>query len=200
MKVNEHDDLIPDQQEGSEIDVTEHRTFETMDEASAFFARACNRLLNVNDWGNRSGMSGFQLFDGYGKEVHRKAQEGDYIRIDIPGPGAPSGGGYDWVKIEEIASRQQIEDDFLAIKVRPSVKPLSKEASPAHFLQDAATSTFIVRRLQLKVQAEEHGRNEMANTNTENTLDNVRNFLVGGAARLGFSYPQWKLLVKGIMA
>ncbi|MFW0717495.1 hypothetical protein [Pedobacter sp. N23S346] len=200
MKAKERYDHIPDQQEGSKIDVEESRNFETVDDAIAFFTLARRRLLNINDWGEISGLSTFQLFDEYGKEVNREGQQGDYIRIDIPGPGTQSGDGFDWVRIEEIISRKDIDEELLTIQVRPSGKPMSEDNSPAHFLKAEATSTFIVRRLQMLVSTEEHGRNEMANTDTENILDNARNLLVGGAAKLGLSYPQWKLLVKGIMA
>jgi hypothetical protein len=49
------------------------------------------------------------------------------------------------------------------------------------------------------VTAEEHGRNEVPNTDTSSTIDNIRNTLVGWSARIGLSYPQWKSLVKGII-
>ena len=199
MKAKERYDRIPDQQEGSKIDVEESRNFETINDATAFFEVACRRLLNINLWGEISGLSSFQLFDEHGNEVHREGIQGDYIRIDIPGPGTQSGEGFDWVRIEEIIQHQDAEEELLAVKVRPSVKPMAENTSPAHFLKAEATSTFIVRRLQMVVKAEEHGRNEMANTDTESILDNARNLFVGGAAKLGFSYPQWKLLVKGIM-
>lgn len=200
MKAKERYDRIPDQQEGSKIDVEESRNFETINDAIAFFDVACRRLLNINLWDEISGLSSFQLFDEHGNEVHREGKQGDYIRIDIPGPGTQSGDGFDWVRIEEIIRHQDANEELLSIRVRPSVKPMAEGNSPAHFLKAEATSTFIVRRLQLRVQAEEHGRNEMANTDTTHILDNARNLLVGGAAKLGLSYPQWKLLVKGIMA
>ncbi|WP_029283688.1 hypothetical protein [Pedobacter sp. R20-19] len=200
MKAKEQYDRIPDQQEGSKIDVEESRNFETIQDATAFFELACRRLLNINLWGKISGLSSFQLFDEHGNEVDREGRQGDYIRIDIPGPGTQLGGGFDWVRIEEIFHHHDDQEELLSIRVRPSVKPMTEGNSPAHFLKAEATSTFIVRRLQLLVQAEEHGRNEMANTDTTHILDNARNLLVGGAAKLGLSYPQWKLLVKGIMA
>lgn len=200
MKAKEGYDRIPDQQEGSKIDVEESRNFETMQDATIFFSVACHRLLNINLWGDIAGLSSFQLFDEQGNEVVREGMQGDYIRIDIPGPGTQLGDGFDWVRIEEIFRHQDDKEELLSVKVRPSINPMAKGTSTAHFLKAEATSTFIVRRLHLRVQAEEHGRNEMANTDTTHILDNARNLLVGGAAKLGLSYPQWKLLVKGIMA
>jgi len=42
------------------------------------------------------------------------------------------------------------------------------------------------------------GRNEIINVDNENFSDNVRNYLVGLAAKIGASYPQWKSLIKGM--
>lgn len=200
METKEDYNPIPEQRKGSKIDAVESRTFGTISEAATFFAIACKRLLSINKWGDLSGLSDFQLFDEHGVSVHREGAQGDYIRIDIPGPGPTAGDGFDWVRIEEIVQVNNGEEELLSIRVRPSAKPLAEEDSPAHFLQADATSTFIVRREQRVVSAEEHGRNEQANTDTESLLDDGRNLLVGGAAKLGLSYPQWKLLVKGIMA
>jgi len=42
------------------------------------------------------------------------------------------------------------------------------------------------------------GRNEIINVDNENMSDNIRNYLVGLAAKMGASYPQWKSLLKGM--
>ena len=200
MKAEDTHNPIPDQNVGSQIDAVAHHTLKTTDEAEAFFKLACKRLLNVNAWGEISGMSDFQLHDQNGIKVNREAQEGDYIQINIPGPGPQSGDGFDWVRIEDISQSEGETEALLSIRVRPSAKPDNDQTSPAHFLKETATSTFIVRKNALDVTAEEHGRNEVANTDTESIIDNGRNLLVGGAAKLGLSYPQWKLLVQGIVA
>ncbi len=61
--------------------------------------------MDVNNWENISKgiiKAAFKLCDSYGNEVERLPQEGDYFKIDIPGPGSVDGEGYDWVKIENI--------------------------------------------------------------------------------------------------
>lgn len=190
---------IPPQEKGSKMDAVAERDFASETEAQELFQLACNRMLNINQWGELVGLSSFQLMDQKGNRLDRRAEQGDYVRIDIPGPGTMAGKGYDWVHIEEIYQGENHTDQFLAIKVRPCEYPLSNENATAHFLKGDATSTFIIRKVANKVYAEEHGRNEMPNTADVGFIDSGRNFLVGFAAKLGLAYPQWKALVKALI-
>ena len=45
-----------------------------------------------------------------------------------------------------------------------------------------------------------HGRNEEANTAESDFFDGLRNMAVGYSAKMGLSFPQWKLLVEGIVS
>ncbi|MCJ0743693.1 hypothetical protein [Pedobacter montanisoli] len=195
------DKRIPEQEVGSKVDAVEKLSL--ADEATAidFFRVVKERLLSVNKWAEFAGtnMSTFQLTDASGNLVNRAAKEGDYLKIDIPGPGTALGKGYDWVKIEEIKEEGDKDTDILTMRVRPAENPLSRNPETAHFLTEQASSTFQVKRMGKHIYAEEHGRNEQANTYTSDTLDNLRNMVVGWAAMLGFSYPQWKALVKGLV-
>jgi hypothetical protein len=83
--------------------------------------------------------------------------------------------------------------------VRPAANPLNQKDDTAHFFKDTATSTFQVKRIDNEVYAEVHGRNELANTETDQMTDNIRNTLVGWSAKLGLSAPQWKSLVTGLV-
>lgn len=192
-------ETVPVQVQGSQMDIVEERCAHALTDAIALFERAGRRLLSVNQWGEYAGISAFQLIDCYGIRAEREAQEGDYIRIDIPGPGTAMGMGYDWVKIEEIIAIEEAEEQVLSMTVRPCGHPISEREETAHFLTRAATSTFIIRRTGLCVAAEEHGRNEMPNTAEGSFFDKSRNFIVGMAAKLGLSYPQWKSLTKGLL-
>lgn len=201
MKIEEKvDRLIPDQYRGSRMDAEEQRCGKDIKDAIKIYHLGCERLLNVNRWDSLAEVSAFQLIDNSGVRVDRAAREGDYIRIDIPGPGTMAGMGYDWVKIEQIKSFDRENDQVLAMTVRPSAHPVSGSTEIAHFLKDIATSTFIIRRNGNEGFAEEHGRNEVANTAVRRMLDRGRNFTVGIAAKLGLSYPQWKILVKAFLA
>lgn len=192
-------EIIPPQIVGSAVDAVEKRKFKTETEAQALFEKASKRLLSVNDWGKYAGISSFQLMDAHGIRADRVAESGDFIRIDIPGPGTHVGMGYDWVRIEDIQFLSDGDQKLWYINVRPCHHPMDKDGPTAHFFKDTATSTFVIRKSGLVVTAEEHGRNEVANTDEGNFLDKSRNFFVGIAAKIGLSYPQWKSLVKGLL-
>ncbi|KQS36012.1 hypothetical protein [Pedobacter sp. Leaf194] len=191
---------VPAQVTGSKMDAVDERTATTEEEAELLFNRAAIRLRNVNEWEAYAGISGFKLTDANGAILDRQAEIGDFIRIDIPGPGTKAGEGYDWVKITSIKSSGENGEQILSMTVHPTQNPLTEEEDTAHFLKDGASSTFIVRKKGLVVYAEEHGRNEEPNTDEGNVYDKARNFVVGMAAKAGFSYPQWKSLVKGLLA
>lgn len=205
MEANTENDFgknhVPTQQTGSEMDAVETTELGSEEEAIIFFKVVKERLLDVNRWAEIAGipMSSFTLTDLSGNEVKRKAKEGDYIRIDVPGPGTQTGDGFDWVVIERIAEEVLKGAEVLSITVRPAANPSNNDDNTAHFLSEEATSTFQVKRIENTVYAEEHGRNEVPNTGTEQTMDNIRNTFVGWAAKLGFSYPQWKALVAGLL-
>jgi hypothetical protein len=201
-QLNTGADHVPAQVEGSEMNAVEKIEMNTEAEAIHFFKTVKNRLLDVNKWTEISGgvMSEFFLTDASGNQVSRMATDGDHIKIDIPGPGTSAGGGFDWVTIEEIRSEVSTEAEVLSLTARPSSNPETEAGDTAHFLSEEATSTFQVKRIGKTIYAEEHGRNEKPNTDTDNTLDNLRNTFVGWGAKAGFSYPQWKALVKGLIS
>lgn len=192
---------IPSQQVGEQMDVVEKRSFDDEVTAIEFFQVAKKRLLDVNNWASLAGneLSSFQLTNSFGNLVERFAQEGDYLKIDIPGPGTSAGQGYDWVLVEAIIEEKEVGMEAIVLTVRPAANPLSNNIDTAHFLTEQATSTFQVKRIGKTIYAEEHGRNEQANTYTSSTVDNMRNMFVGWAASLGLSYPQWKQLVRGLL-
>lgn len=164
---------------------------------------AASRLLNVNDWDKVCGpMSAkFTLTDSSGTPVERRARPGDYFRIDIHLPGPVAGGGFDWVRIETIEDDRDPTGpvEQLAVRVRPAPNPAGDGNHVAHFFDDEATSTFMVRRNHNSVTASVHGRNETPNTDGNNVVDKVRNTLVATGARAGTADLQWQALVDGLL-
>lgn len=193
--------MIPKQHTGSEVDITAEVQFDTEMESEEFFKIVKHRLIDVNNWDEvcLAPASVFRLINSEGKEIVGNVQEGDFIRINIPGPGTKMGEGYDWVKVETIVANEQKDGEVLSMTVRPSHHPLHATSETAHFFKDEASSTFQVKRMGKTVMAEVHGRNELANNDTSSLIDNIRNTLVGWSAKLGMSYPQWKLLVEGLV-
>ena len=193
---------VPAQESGSEMNAVQESSFNNSDDAKAFYEVAKARLLNVNKWDEVAKLpsSTFILCDSSGQRISRNVQLGDYLKIDIPGPGTSTGDGYDWVKVEFIEEQHENGAEIMSFRVRPTDNPLSKEIATAHFFDDAATSTFQVKKIGNIVTAEVHGRNERPNTHTDHVMDNIRNTMVGIGAKVGASYPQWKGLVAGIAA
>lgn len=196
-------DITPENEKGKKNDLEYSITEDTIEDAEELFLLGKERMLSVNHWHEYAGaLSGvFTLTDSHGKELRRKAHKGDYLKIQLPGPGENAGKGYDWVHIEAIQY-----DDFpdtnsetIAMIARPVAAPIGNDHNTAHFFSDDATSTFSIQRKGKKVIATYHGRNEVANTETDNLLDKARNALMALGAMLGLSELQWKSLVKGFL-
>lgn len=195
------ENIIPEQKQGGKLDTAAKVEFPSVAAAADFYQVAKERLLNVSGWAEicKVPLSTFSLTNAEGITIKRLAVEGDYLKIDIPGPGTAAGDGFDWVKIEKITEEITPEGIEISLQARPAANPVNADQSIAHFFKDEATSTFQVKQIGNTVFAEEHGRNEVPNTDTSSTTDNIRNTLVGWMAKIGLSYPQWKSLVKGIV-
>lgn len=147
----------------------------------------------------------FALTDASGKPVSpaRPPKVGDYLKIDIPGPGPDGGKGYDWVRVESIKSEGNATTpkQSTAITVRPSAAPGSPAGTPpAHFYGSSTTNTFVVERNGTNVTAGVYGRNEVPNTDSGNsTVDIARNYGVAKGAMNGASNPQWVNLTNGLL-
>jgi len=196
------DSLIPFQYTGKASNTSYSIEAHSNREAQQIFLNARNNLLHINWWHELAGSATavFQLTDSTGREVDRVVQVGDYLRIDIPGPGEPNGDGYDWVRVEEV--EEQIKHSFhtwVAIKVRPAASPGTGENHTAHFFADEATSSFVVERRGRMISASVYGRNEKPNDEHDGLFDIIRNTIVAVTAIFGLSKPQWKSLVKGIL-
>ena len=194
--------VIPPQEEGKQVDIVETIKASNNEEAKLVFRNARQRLFDVSNWSQISeGISAsFLLTDQQGKEKQGMPAKGDYFRIDIPGPGASAGEGYDWVGVEMIDDNSAPDNktEWAIIKVRPSENPATQEGV-AHFFDEEATSSFIVKREDDLITAEVHGRNEKPNTSAENLPDKIRNAVVGIGAVTGFAKIQWQKLVKGLL-
>lgn len=194
---------IPKQQVGDQSDVGQHIEASTPRQAHSNFVEASRRLLNVNGWHETAGPGSatFQLMDVNSNKIDRLAKVGDYIRIDIPGPGSATGDGYDWVQVESIEDRPNpgADRESVVMRVRPASNPTNSDTDVAHFFDNGATSTFMVERKHLRVTVSIHGRNEVPNTDVERTVDKVRNTVVANAATSGIASLHWSLLATGIL-
>src|SRR5438094_10329889 len=122
---NKETPIVPPQQEGNSSDTDAKATFDSTEAAGKFYQIAKQRLLEVNDWQKWAGAATaqFQLMDEKGNHVNRPVQQGDYFKIDIPGPGPVTGDGFDWVRVETINEINSGDGAQVAIQVRPASNP-----------------------------------------------------------------------------
>jgi hypothetical protein len=194
---------VPPQHTGAATNTAFSIMLSSLKESRERYYQAKARLLDVNHWHDFAGplSASFTLTDDSGRELDHPAQEGDHIRINLPGPGSKTGDGYDWVAIEQIEDKTTSSGKtaYAAIRVRPSVNPQQWHGKVAHFYDPAATSSFVVELTGRCVRASVYGRNEKPNTAPPGFWDKVRNTLIAISASLGLSKPQWKSLVKGLV-
>lgn len=194
--------FIPEQYKGEQKDFEHRIVFSSLSTAKSVFDKAKYRLLEINKWHEYGGLisADFTLTDATGNTVERLANIGDYIKIDIPGPSHP-GGQHDWVKVEDI--RYEMPDnknEMMFLKLQPASAPNeTRTEKPMHFFEEESSSSFILKREDHEIIISYHGRNEVKNTDTEQPLENARNWLIGLSAMLGFSDLQWKSLIRGII-
>ena len=202
--------LLPTQVKGTSTQTSWEVAANREEDARHVFQRAAERLLDVNQWTDMCGYlaAGFQLTDDRGEPLQGHAAVDDFIRIDIPGPGPREGKGYDWVKIERIEQPANgTSDGLFLIQVRPSSAPAAASGfgssgaagMPAHFLEESATSTFVLEWKGKTVTMTVYGRNEVPNTHVPDEQDKMRNAVVGTLGAIGLSKLQWKSLVKGML-
>ncbi len=201
MKQKDYTGIIPANFTGKAIEAEASTELKDVDEAKNFYSIAKERLLDVNNWHHVAGIisATFQLTDKNGKEVNRGAEKGDYIKVDIPGPGSKEGHGYDWVYIEELKEVADENIQSIGFRVRPTAHTFSDGKNIAHFYDDSATSNFIVTREHTKVSAAILDRNVKPNDDTESVTDKIRHFAVGVGAIAAFSKVQWKNLAEGLV-
>ena len=187
------DGLVPEQTQGSQSDTKASVEMDTVEHAIELYAVAKERLLEINSWHQLAGPGSaeFLLTDAHGNEVNRKVQIDDHFKIKLPGPGK----AYDWVRVEAIEEKE----NAVSLRVRPCSDPENKKDGVAHFFNDAASSTFEVKRRDKEIIAAVHGRNEKPNTESAAVTDKIRNAAIALGAISGFAKLQWKSLVNGLV-
>lgn len=194
-------ELVPPQQEGRAI--TAETAIEMPNEklAISFYQTVKQRLQYIDQWHEVSGAlsAQFLLLDANGTEVSRPPQNGDLIRVDIPGPGTKSGKGYDWVRVEEVEDESFPAFERYGFRVRPARNPQDSEQQVSHFFSVESTSSFLVTREGFRITAAIYDRNTKPNTDANNLADKIRNMITGSASVFIFSKLQWGKLTEGLV-
>lgn len=201
MKYRDHLNILPVQFSGKEIEASAEIELSSPGEAVAFYNTVRNRLLNVNNWQEVAGKmsANFQLFDPTGIELHSIAKTGDYLRINIPGPGNQAGDGYDWALVENVKELNEELRQCAGFRARPSQNPTNDKQEIAHFYSEESTGNFIVGREGNKVYAWIVDRNAAPNKDADSITDKIRDVAVGIGAVGIFSKAQWEALADGFV-
>ena len=189
---------VPSQEKGSFHDTESIRPSKDYESTVDNYANLKDRLLSVNYWNYYTKDVGadFKLQDQHGNLKKRLPEIGDFIRIDIPGPGNFEERGFDWVQITEMYENKSEEGDILEsllIECRPSSTPDKISSHIAHFYAAEATSTIIISRGKDFIKAGIYGRNESPNMDVD-ILDKARNLAIALGGMVGISKIQWKAL------
>lgn len=190
---------VPIQKKGGFHDSESTKTCTDSDVYSQFDLLK-QRFFSINQWKSyAAGASAdFRHFDPSGKPAERMPKKGDFIRIDIPGPGNQEGKGYDWVEIVNLSHRDTGNEESYLMICRPCQDPNQPEGNIAHFYSTAATSNIRISREGNTLKVGVYGRNEKPNFQA-GFADKIRNFFIGIGGMFGFSKIHWKNLAEGLI-
>lgn len=195
--------IIPKNMTGKPVDLEHIVTESSIEEARKTFKRATSRLLNPTLWHQFGGSlsASFELASAENNSPERLAKTGDYLRIDVLGPGSSVGDNFDWVIVDAIyeSGNDQDNEQNFGIILKVSANPDKLKQGIAHFFKKGASSTLIIERLDTKVIAYYHGRNEQPNNEKGNLVNKIRNTIVAEGAIIGLSNLQWKSFIKGLL-
>lgn len=195
--------IVPENMKGKPSDIKHSVTVANREKAIDVFRIAAEKMVDINEW-HRIGSfvsAVFVLTNDKEQKLERSAALGDFIRIDIQGPGSSAGDGYDWVHIEALEDNSNAggEEESIAMRVRACNQPGKETNNVAHFFTGEATSTFIIHRIENTITSFYHGRNEVLNTSVTKVSDKIRNVIMGGVALAGLSELQWNTLTKSFL-
>lgn len=173
---------------------TKNRTFYSQNEfeneaiALEEFHRSKEKLLNINHWSYLPGLtSEFHLYDKFNNPKD-KPEEGDYVKIVLPGPALPE----NWVRIHRIF----VEDNIAYFSVHPDKAPCEKDKEEIdHFFIPEADNNFLVELEYNKINAFVIGRREGINNRGKEAGDRaIINTLIAEGGWAFFQDVQWQTL------
>lgn len=167
---------------------TSQRRFPDPVAAAEAFARAKEKLFDVDGWSNLSGLtSTFELYDQKGQKSPKKVPEvHDFIRIMLPGP-VPE----NWVTVTDV----KMDKNEASFTVSPSRDPQEADEDIEHFFIDEASSTFRVNLQGDMLHAAEIGKNEGINNQGKDAGNReLLNVLISEGGWAAFQELQWKKL------
>ncbi len=157
-------------------------------QATQVFSTLKIKLQHISEWNNHSLMSSYAMFDENGSEIdEKKIYVGAFIRISLA-----ASGKYDWIRVIDI---YDAPDEFI-ITVKPTFDPTAADVDKSvisHFFTDESTNNFCLFNEGRKTAIYVIGLNEKENTTeTDSTLETIRNAAVNVATYLGMQNSEWE--------
>lgn len=194
---------IPNHLEGAFHDTESQKDYDSPGLAAQDFIILKERLLSINHWKDYCGKASadFKVFTPDGEFSHKSPRTGDYIRIDIPGPGDVKNKGYDWVEITEMTDKYLDVDELESYLIisQPSKAPKNKNGQIAHFYSKDSTASFRIARGANFVRIGIYGRNEKPNFRKKNIFNKIRSFLISFGGFSQFTKIEWKCVAESLI-
>jgi hypothetical protein len=137
--------LIPENVKGKKNDLFESLHVQTEEQAQNIFQQAINRMSNPFRWHELTDLPAkFLPATDAEIDLAHPLQEGNFFRIEIPGPGTNNGSGYDWVRVEAVEDKRNPQADLesFGMTFRACSNPFNGSMVTAHFFKSLATSSF----------------------------------------------------------
>jgi len=189
--------MIPNQVFEEHAAATAKYKAETRHIAIGLFNEAKHKLLDINNWEKLCGgvAAEFRLTDEKGELLNTYPAIGNLIRIKLPLPANKYQSEFDWVRIEKFESSKDLlkDEEVFGFHVTPVENPFTKLSKK--LTSSEITTTFIIMRKSDSIIAMECERTNK----TVSFLNKMRKLIIASLTMIGFSEPQWKKLVSGIV-
>lgn len=183
---------------GRDMDVRKTLTFDNYGDAHDLYKKVCERIADVNCWNQLLNLKAerYSLFDRFGQPKSGPAENGDYIRFNLPATRGNLANEYDWVRIELVRNLKGMDRLTFCMRVRPAADPTKNENITAHYYTTKTTNTFTAELHDHQLIVGIHPRNEIINTvEAEGVESKLRNLAVGLLSWLGIARNQWSRLI-----
>jgi len=164
------------------------KTFADEAEAARVFSALKRKLSDIDEWNAHAMLSSFEIFDESGQLLEtKKITTGAFLQISLTGTMK-----YDWVRVADI---HEAAEEFI-ITVRPTFDPTGEKRDQtvvSHFFTDESTNNFCLLKRGSRIGLYVIGLNEKMNSSdTEGTLETVRNAAVNLGSYLGLQRGEWE--------
>ena len=194
---------IPPQKKGAYHDTEKTKILVNSEMCDIKYKILKENFLCVNHWKDHGGRGSaeFKLYDYNGTYKTTQPIEGDFMRIDIPGPGDLKAKGYDWVKIMKLTNEFCLDDEIecLTMITQPSEKPGDRSGHIAHFYSKESTASFRIAKGKDFLRVGIYGRNELCNVSDSGFFGRIRNFFIASGGFVQLTKLQWAELAEGLI-